>query len=97
MASKARNGDIILAFSGKWVSWVHTVVAYSAFVGALITGLSLHYHKIVQNEYYVTFMVSQLGFLGADHFLRDILKSGSLRFLRPLETDIRNDRFSSSS
>ncbi|KAL8743674.1 MAG: hypothetical protein Q9190_004002 [Brigantiaea leucoxantha] len=60
MASKARNGDIILAFSGKWVSWVHTVVAYSAFVGALITGLSLHYHKIVQNEYYVTFMVHRV-------------------------------------
>ncbi|KAI4210192.1 MAG: hypothetical protein LQ351_006946 [Letrouitia transgressa] len=49
---KARDGDVVIAFSGKWVSWAHTIVAYSAFIGALITGLSLHYHKIVQNEYY---------------------------------------------
>ena len=44
---------MVIAFSGKWVSWAHTIVAYSAFIGALITGMWLHYHKIVQNEHYV--------------------------------------------
>lgn len=53
MAPKFREGDVVVAFSGTWVSWVHTVVAYSAFIGALVTGLSLHYKKIVENEYYV--------------------------------------------
>lgn len=43
---------MVVAFSGKWISWAHTVAAYSAFLGALITGLSLHYEKIVQNEHY---------------------------------------------
>lgn len=38
--------------NGKWVSWAHTVVAYAAFIGALIVGCWLHYHKIVQNEHY---------------------------------------------
>ncbi|KAI4189698.1 MAG: hypothetical protein LQ348_003761 [Seirophora lacunosa] len=52
MAPKFREGDVVVAFSGTWVSWVHTVVAYSAFIGALVTGLSLHYKKIVENEYY---------------------------------------------
>ncbi|KAL8953607.1 MAG: hypothetical protein Q9222_000533 [Ikaeria aurantiellina] len=52
MAPKARDGDVVVALSGKWISWAHTAVAYSAFIGALVTGLSLHYHKIVQNEYY---------------------------------------------
>lgn len=53
MAPKFKEGDIAVSFSGKWISWVHTVVAYAAFVGAFITGVSLHYHKIVENEYYV--------------------------------------------
>ncbi|MCJ1400815.1 hypothetical protein MMC11_004023 [Xylographa trunciseda] len=52
MAPKHKDGDVVVAFSGKWISWAHTVVAYSAFLGALLTGLSLHYNKIVQNEYY---------------------------------------------
>lgn len=73
MAPKFKDGDTVLAFSGKWVSWTHTAVAYSkdnqticflgyvrvaddhliaAFLSALIVGVSLHYHKIVQNEYY---------------------------------------------
>lgn len=38
--------------NGKWVSWAHTVVAYTAFFGALAVGCKLHYHKIVQNEFY---------------------------------------------
>ena len=53
MAPKHKDGDVVVAFSGKWVSWTHTAVAYAAFLGALFTGLSLHYHKIVENEYYV--------------------------------------------
>jgi Frag1/DRAM/Sfk1 family len=45
-----------------WVAYVHTLFAYSlslslcadsgAFFGALLTGLALHYKKIVKNEYY---------------------------------------------
>lgn len=42
----------IYKFNGKYISWVHTVVAYAAFLGALVVGVALHYHKIVQNEYY---------------------------------------------
>lgn len=53
MAPKYRDGDVIVSVSGKWISWTHTIVAYTAFLGALVTGLWLHYHKIVQNEYYV--------------------------------------------
>lgn len=48
-----KDGDVAVALSGKWVSWTHTLVAYGAFLGALVTGLYLHYHKIVENEYYV--------------------------------------------
>ena len=53
MALGFREGDTVIAVNGKWISWAHTVVAYSAFLGALFVGLKLHYHKIVQNEHYV--------------------------------------------
>ncbi|KAM3489789.1 hypothetical protein MY3957_006907 [Beauveria namnaoensis] len=49
---KDKDGGVVLAFNGQWVSWSHTVVAYTAFISALIIGVSLHYHKIVQNEFY---------------------------------------------
>ncbi|RMZ90266.1 hypothetical protein DV736_g2533, partial [Chaetothyriales sp. CBS 134916] len=52
MSPKSKNGDVVVAVNAKWVSWAHTVVAYSAFIGAFIVGVSLHYRKIVQNEYY---------------------------------------------
>ncbi|KAL9099254.1 MAG: hypothetical protein Q9163_005219 [Psora crenata] len=52
MAPRVRERDVVFALSGKWVSWAHTAIAYSAFIGALITGIYLHYHKIVENEYY---------------------------------------------
>ncbi|MCJ1307744.1 hypothetical protein MMC25_001392 [Agyrium rufum] len=52
MPARYKDGDVIVAFSAKWISWTHTIVAYAAFLGALITGLWLHYHKIVQNEHY---------------------------------------------
>lgn len=42
----------MVAFNGKWVAWSHTLFAYAAFFSALIVGVALHYHKIVQNEHY---------------------------------------------
>ncbi|OAX84807.1 hypothetical protein ACJ72_00830 [Emergomyces africanus] len=41
-----------LSINGRWVSWAHTLAAYTAFLGALIVGLQLHYHKIVENEHF---------------------------------------------
>ncbi|KAF2760790.1 calcofluor white hypersensitive protein-like protein [Pseudovirgaria hyperparasitica] len=52
MAPKFKEGDVIASFSGKWIGWAHTIMAYTAFFGALIVGIKLHYHKIVQNEHY---------------------------------------------
>lgn len=53
MAPKFKEGDTVVSVNGRWVSWLHTIVAYSAFIGALVTGMCLHYQKIVENEYYV--------------------------------------------
>ncbi|KAF2278469.1 calcofluor white hypersensitive protein-like protein [Westerdykella ornata] len=52
MAPKFRDGDVVATLNGKWISYAHTVIAYTAFIGALVVGISLHYHKIVQNEHY---------------------------------------------
>ncbi|TKX24517.1 hypothetical protein C1H76_3124 [Elsinoe australis] len=52
MAPKHRDGDIVASIPGQWISYIHTIFAYAAFLGALIVGMSLHYHKIVQNEHY---------------------------------------------
>jgi len=54
MASKYKDKDagVLFSFNGRWVSWVHTMVAYAAFFSALIVGISLHYTKIVQNEWF---------------------------------------------
>ncbi|KAK0703013.1 Frag1/DRAM/Sfk1 family-domain-containing protein [Lasiosphaeria miniovina] len=55
MASRYKDketGTVVLSFGGQWVSWTHTAVAYAAFLSALIVGVSLHFHKIVQNEWY---------------------------------------------
>ncbi|EEH08961.1 calcofluor white hypersensitive protein [Histoplasma capsulatum G186AR] len=52
MAPKFKDGDTVVSINGRWVSWAHTLAAYTAFLGALIVGMRLHYHKIVQNEYY---------------------------------------------
>ncbi|KAI9754083.1 MAG: hypothetical protein M4579_004866 [Chaenotheca gracillima] len=52
MAPKYKDGDVVVAFSGKWITWAHTIVAYSAFLGALVVGVYLHYYKIVQNAHY---------------------------------------------
>jgi len=52
MAPKFKDGETVASFNGKWISWTHTAVAYTAFLGALIVGIALHYQKIVQNEFY---------------------------------------------
>ncbi|KAL9107133.1 MAG: hypothetical protein Q9227_007913 [Pyrenula ochraceoflavens] len=52
MAPKFKDGDTVVSVNGKWAAWTHTAVAYAAFIGALIVGCWLHYHKIVQNEHY---------------------------------------------
>ncbi|KAL7269409.1 Protein cwh43 [Rhizina undulata] len=50
--AKDKDGIVLVSVSGKWISWSHTAVAYCAFLGALVTGMWLHFHKIVQNEHY---------------------------------------------
>ncbi|KAL4979345.1 Frag1/DRAM/Sfk1 family-domain-containing protein [Aspergillus desertorum] len=52
MAPKFKDGDAVATLNGKWVSWAHTAVAYTAFFSALVVGMSLHFNKIVQNEHY---------------------------------------------
>lgn len=49
---KDKDGGVLFSFSGVWISWLHTILAYSAFLSALVVGISLHYHKIVQNEWF---------------------------------------------
>ncbi|KAK9796921.1 hypothetical protein SCARD494_04004 [Seiridium cardinale] len=49
---KDKPSGALLSFNARWISWTHTVVAYTAFISALIVGCSLHYHKIVKNEFY---------------------------------------------
>ncbi|KAI0141737.1 Frag1/DRAM/Sfk1 family protein [Xylariaceae sp. FL1272] len=46
------SGVTLVAFNAKWISWAHTVFAYTAFLSALSVGMYLHFHKIVQNQYY---------------------------------------------
>ncbi|CAK7199865.1 Protein cwh43 [Sporothrix eucalyptigena] len=54
MASRYKDKDagVLLSFNGVWISWLHTAAAYAAFLSALFVGISLHYHKIVQNEWF---------------------------------------------
>ncbi|KAI0465110.1 hypothetical protein LJB42_000329 [Komagataella kurtzmanii] len=42
----------VLKLNGVWVAYAHTFCALAAFLSALIVGVTLHYHKIVQNGYY---------------------------------------------
>ena len=87
MPLKSKEG---VTFSGAWISWVHTVVAYTAFLGALITGLYLHYHKIVENEYYVSRIpsINPPSFAKLTRCLSDIPMNGFLRTQPQLEIDI---------
>ncbi|ODQ79445.1 hypothetical protein BABINDRAFT_22805, partial [Babjeviella inositovora NRRL Y-12698] len=41
-----------VSFNAVWISYAHTVFAYSAFFSALIVGCLLHYEKIVENSLY---------------------------------------------
>ncbi|KAJ1962840.1 Protein cwh43 [Dipsacomyces acuminosporus] len=45
-------GGALHKVTGWWIPFLHTVFASSAFIGALVLGWKLHYHKIVQNEHY---------------------------------------------
>ncbi|KAI1385996.1 Frag1/DRAM/Sfk1 family-domain-containing protein [Hypoxylon trugodes] len=49
---KDKESGTVIFLNAKWISWAHTVVAYTAFLSALFVGIYLHYHKIVQNEFY---------------------------------------------
>ncbi|KAI1344358.1 Frag1/DRAM/Sfk1 family protein [Xylariaceae sp. FL0016] len=49
---KDKESGALFSFNAKWISWAHTIVAYTAFLSALFVGIYLHYHKIVQNQYY---------------------------------------------
>lgn len=31
MAPKSKDGDVLVAFSGKWITWAHTIAAYGEF------------------------------------------------------------------
>ncbi|KAG0152416.1 hypothetical protein CROQUDRAFT_55760 [Cronartium quercuum f. sp. fusiforme G11] len=51
MSSKPQTQPLT-TISASWISFFHTLFALGAFGGALITGLFLHFHKIVKNEWY---------------------------------------------
>ncbi|CAI7174470.1 CPS_collapsed_G0006400.mRNA.1.CDS.1 [Saccharomyces cerevisiae] len=42
----------MLIINGKIIPIAHTICAFSAFFAALVTGYSLHFHKIVTNAHY---------------------------------------------
>ncbi|KAJ9479393.1 Protein CWH43 [Pseudozyma hubeiensis] len=48
--SSQRRSAPLVVLSGGLVSHVHTVMGFLAFFGALLTALSLHYHKVVKNH-----------------------------------------------
>lgn len=45
-----KSAEPLLTVNGKYVAYAHTLLAYSAFLSALVVGCWLHYHKIVQNS-----------------------------------------------
>jgi hypothetical protein len=49
---KDKDIGVVFALNGRWVSWAHTTIAYTAFLSALIVGMSLHFNKIVKNQFY---------------------------------------------
>ncbi|KAK4556251.1 Protein cwh43 [Recurvomyces mirabilis] len=52
MPPKHRDGDVIAVIPGQWITHLHSISAYSAFLGALVVGVYLHYYQIVENQYY---------------------------------------------
>lgn len=97
MAPRHKDGEVVVAISGTWISWTHTIAAYAAFLGALFSGLYLHYHKIVENEYYVGSHSARSERQMLMVLPRVTLMSGSLRFPPLLVTDTRSAPFSNSS
>lgn len=49
-AMQPRNRPPLLTISGSCIAYAHTVLGFSAFFGALILALSLHYHQVVKNH-----------------------------------------------
>lgn len=54
---KAKSGETVaprtvFQINGSWIAHAHSICAGSAFLAALVVGCSLHFHKIVQNEFY---------------------------------------------
>ncbi|KAK9763922.1 Protein cwh43 [Basidiobolus ranarum] len=43
---------ILGGFNGKYIAYLHTILAFSAFLVALVVGCQTHYYKIVENEYF---------------------------------------------
>ncbi|KAK5135194.1 hypothetical protein LTR08_005581 [Meristemomyces frigidus] len=52
MSPKHLDGDVVAVIPGQWITHFHTIAAYAAFVAAFLFGISLHYHKIVANQYF---------------------------------------------
>lgn len=52
MSKYSKPGQVLFKLNGSWISNSHTVCAYAAFFAALACGLVLHFHKIVQNEFF---------------------------------------------
>ncbi|KAK9446917.1 Frag1/DRAM/Sfk1 family-domain-containing protein [Limtongia smithiae] len=51
-AKLTKPGTVVVAANGKWISYAHSTFAGYAFLSALVVGMSLHFHKIVKNEYF---------------------------------------------
>ncbi|CDU26354.1 related to CWH43-putative sensor/transporter protein [Sporisorium scitamineum] len=49
-SSSPKRPAPLVVLSGGLVSHIHTVLGFVAFFGALLTALSLHYHKVVKNH-----------------------------------------------
>ncbi|KAG2219435.1 hypothetical protein INT45_002320 [Circinella minor] len=51
-AGTGAEPNLLTKFGAKYVSYAHTICAYSAFLLALAVGCYTHYYKIVRNEYF---------------------------------------------
>ncbi|KAI9475526.1 MAG: Frag1/DRAM/Sfk1 [Benjaminiella poitrasii] len=52
MMMNSRWNESLAEIPAKYITYSHTVFAYSAFMLALIVGCFTHYYKIVENEYF---------------------------------------------
>ncbi|KAK9759672.1 Protein cwh43, partial [Basidiobolus ranarum] len=51
-AAEVTNPAVLGGFSGKYISYTHSLLACGAFLIALVVACQTHYLKIVQNEYF---------------------------------------------